>query len=175
VRPVTAWLRARADNVAAGLLAAMFVTFIVQIFSRYVLDAPMGWTVEGCTTLWLWVVLWGAAFCLEDRDHVKFDLLYHTTGPRLRRVLAVSAALVIAAALLAALPATFDYITFYKIKKSAILKIRLDYVFSIYGVFAVAVIARYLWRAWSIIRGAPPDEPAEGRDVLVEGEEVHTP
>jgi C4-dicarboxylate transporter DctQ subunit len=172
---LTAFLRARADNVAAGLLAAMFVTFILQIFSRYVMNAAMGWTVELCTTLWLWVVLWGTAFCLEDKDHVKFDLLYLSAGQRLRRTLAIAAAVVIVVAILVALPATFDYITFYKIKKSAVLKIRLDYVFSIYGVFAVAIIVRYGWRAWSILRGASPDAVAADHDTLVEGEEVHTP
>ena len=46
---------------------------------------------------------------------------------------------------------TWDYITFYKIKKSATLKIRLDYVFSIYGIFLGAIILRYAWEAYQHI------------------------
>ncbi len=149
------FLRDRADNVAAGLLAAMFLTFILQIVSRYVMNSPLGWTLEACLTLWLWLVFWGSAFVLRDEDHVRFDLVYAASGARLRRTFAIVSAVAIAAGLLAALPATIDYITFYKIKKSAILRIRLDVVFSVYGIFAVALIARYALRALSLARGGP--------------------
>ena len=165
-----AWLRHRADNVAVALLTAMFATFIVQIVSRYVLDAPVGWSVEVCLTAWLWVVFWTAAFCLGDRDHVKFDILYQAASPRARRVLALVSAAAVVIGFLASLPATYDYITFYKIKKSATLHLRMDYVFSIYGAFAVAVIVRYLWRIVRILRGRSPDEAGPGHDALIEGE-----
>jgi TRAP-type C4-dicarboxylate transport system permease small subunit len=69
-----AWLRVRADNVAVALLTVMFLSFILQIVSRYILRDPLGWTLELCLTMWLWVVFWGSAFCLRDREHVKFDI-----------------------------------------------------------------------------------------------------
>jgi hypothetical protein len=59
--------------------------------------------------------------------------------------------------MLAALPATWSYISFYEIKRSAVLGIRLDIVFSIYGVFAVMMVIRYFWRAYLVARGADPD------------------
>lgn len=157
------WLGRRADDVAAALLAAMFGAFVVQIVARYFLlpifpGINIGWTVELCLTLWLWCVFWGAAFCLRDGDHVRFDMIYFAMGRRQRRIMAVIAAVMIAAGLIAALPATWDYITFYKIKKSAVLRWRLDYVFSIYGIFATVVAARYVWRAVELIRGRPLDE-----------------
>ncbi len=152
------WLRARADDVAVGLLAVMFLTFILQIAARYAFNYPIGWTVELCLTMWLWGVFWGSAFCLDDRDHVKFDILYLSAGPRARRTLAMIAALAILGGLLAAMPATLDYITFYKIKKSATLRIRLDYVFSIYAVFAVAVVVRYGVRLLRLMRGEAPED-----------------
>jgi TRAP-type C4-dicarboxylate transport system permease small subunit len=156
-----AWLRARADNVAVALLTVMFLSFILQIVSRYILRDPLGWTLELCLTMWLWVVFWGSAFCLRDREHVKFDIFYLAAPVRLRRIFALVSALAIVAGLAAALPATLDYITFYKIKKSATLRIRLDYVFSVYAVFAVAVIARYALRALAFSRGADPAEHDE--------------
>lgn len=160
MRPVLGWLQARAENVAAGLLAAMFLTFILQIFTRYVINHPLGWTLEACLTLWLWLVFWTAAFVLEDRDHVRFDLVQAATTRRLQRLFALVSAVAIVAGLLAALPASLDYITFYKIKRSSTLRIRLDIVFSIYGVFAVAVIVAYGLRAWAILRGR--ELPASG-------------
>jgi hypothetical protein len=56
------------------------------------------------------------------------------------------------------LPATLDYITFYKIKSSNTLGIRLDIVFSVYGVFAVAIIIQYAVRAWKLFNGVSPHD-----------------
>jgi C4-dicarboxylate transporter, DctQ subunit len=158
MRAAIAWLRARADNVAVGLLTVMFFSFILQISSRYVFDFPLGWTLELCLTTWLWVVFWEGAFILNDRDHVRFDLLLQVVDRRTRRVFAIVAALGIVVGFAAALPATFGYITFYKIKHSSTLHIRLDYVFSIYGAFAIGIIARYVWRLWKLMRGVGPEE-----------------
>lgn len=157
MRAAWGWLQGRADNVAVALLAAMFVAFILQIFTRYVINYPLGWTLEVCLTTWLWLVFWSSAFVLTERDHVTFDLFYLTAGERTRRVFAIVSAAAILAGFLAALPATLDYITFYKIKKSATLRIRLDIVFSVYALFAFAVIVRSAFRLWFLARGGAPE------------------
>ena len=156
---------------AVGLLAVMFLSFMLQIISRYVFNNPIGWTLELCLTMWLWLVFWTSAFCLDDRDHVRFDMLYLMANRRLRRIFALVTAVAIAGGILAALPATLDYITFYKIKKSAVLRWRLDYVFSIYGVFAAVVILRYIWRAVALIRGRPLDEELAIESIAAAGRE----
>jgi hypothetical protein len=56
------------------------------------------------------------------------------------------------------LPAVLDYVTFMKVEKSAYLKIPFDWLFSIYVVFVVAVIVRYLWLCARILRGTAPEE-----------------
>jgi TRAP-type C4-dicarboxylate transport system permease small subunit len=159
------WLRARADNVAVALLAAMFAAFMLQIFARYVINYPIGWTLEVCLTTWLWLVFWSSAFVLTERDHVTFDLFYLIASRRMQRVLGLVSAVAIVAGFAAALPATLDYITFYKIKKSATLHIRLDVVFSVYGMFAVSVIIRYVWHIWRLARGGGPERHDEATPV----------
>ena len=161
MRKTLAWLRARADNVAVGLLTVMFISFVIQIVSRYVLYAPVDWTLELCLTTWLWVVFLEAAFLLDDQDHIRFDLLYLMAGNRLRRVLALLAALAIIIAFVTALPATWGYIGFEKIRHSDTLHIRLDYVFSIYGIFMLATVARYAVRLWRTARGKDIDPPRQ--------------
>ncbi len=146
------WWQARADDVAVGLLTAMFLAFILQITSRYVFNAPIEWTLEVCLTLWLWTVFWASAFCLRDQDHIRFDMLYLVMGQRARRVMAGLSAAAIIAAMAVALPGTWDFVSFLKIKKSASLRIPLFYIFSIYLVFMVATIAAYGWRLWKIIQ-----------------------
>lgn len=172
---VAAWLKRRAENVSVALLSVLFATFIFQIASRYVLDAPLSWTVEVSLTAWLWLVFWDTAFCLADRDHVKFDVLYLACRERVRRVLAIVAALAIAGSLLVTLPATWSFLSFYQIKRSATLEVPLDYIFSVYAVFALATIIRYGLRVIAILRGAPPDHTGGEHDELVEGELVRLP
>ncbi len=150
---VIRFLRARAENVAVGMLTALCLTFMLQIVARYVLRTPLGWTLEACLTLWLWLVFWACAFCLRDRDHIRFDVIYLAMNTRIRKLFALTSAVAIIAGIAGALPATLDYITFYKIKDSANLEIRLDYVFSVYGIFAVAVIAAYAVHIVRILRG----------------------
>ncbi len=156
--------RVLAHDIAALMLGALFVVFLIQILSRYVLNAPALWTLEACLTLWLWVVFWGGAFVLQEKDHVRFDVLYFAVGRNLRRIFAIVSAIAIGGGMLAALPATWSYITFYQIKRSAVLGIRLDIVFSIYGVFAAMLVIRYFWRAILVARGADP-EALDKRDV----------
>jgi TRAP-type C4-dicarboxylate transport system permease small subunit len=166
VSRLLARFRLAALDIAALMLAALFVVFLMQVAARYVFNAPLLWTLEACLTLWLWVVFWGGAFILQDKDHVRFDVVYAAVGQRLRRLFAFVSAIAIGGGLLAALPATWSYISFYQIKSSSVIGIRLDIVFSIYAVFAVAMIARSFWRAWLIARGADPDvlDAREARD-----------
>ncbi|WGV15022.1 TRAP transporter small permease [Fuscovulum ytuae] len=155
-----------AEGVAAGMLAAIFATFILQIVARYIFGWSLGWTIELSLSLWLWLVLFTCAFVLRERDHVKFDVLVTSLRPGARRICALLASISIFAALLASVPDSWDYVTFYKIKKSAVFRIPLIWVFSIYIIFLVAVIARYGWRIAAILRGYNPD--LDQRDIMAD-------
>jgi hypothetical protein len=54
------------------------------------------------------------------------------------------------------LPAVWDYVTFMKVQRTSYLQIRYDWLYSIYVVFAVAIIARYLWLGWISLNGRDP-------------------
>jgi C4-dicarboxylate transporter DctQ subunit len=168
MRTALRWLSARAENVAVALLTVMFLSFVLQIGARYVLNAPLGWTLELCLTTWLWVVFWGTAFCVHDRDHVKFDILYLAVPPRLRQWFAIVSSAAIVVGLLVSAPASWDYISFLYIKKSATLHIRLSYVFSVYMIFLIAVVIRYGLRIpWMLREGAPEDHPEDQVEVEI--------
>jgi TRAP-type C4-dicarboxylate transport system permease small subunit len=149
-RRAAGWARRRAENVLAALLAAMFVAFIIQIVMRYALNAPVGWTTEVSTLAWLWGILWGAALVLTDEEEIRFDLIYGSVPPGLRRVFDVITGSVVVGVFGWSLPAVFDYVTFMKVEKSAYLGIRFDWLYSVYLVFAVAMVIRHaviVWRA----------------------------
>lgn len=160
------WLRRRAEDVAVVLLATVFITFILQIVFRYVLGWPLGWTSEVSTLAWLWLVLWGAAFVVTEADEIRFDILYSTVSDTVRRFFTVITGVALVALFAVSLPAVVDYVTFMRVERASYIGFRLDYVFSIYIVFAVAAIVRYLWLGWRAIRGEAPEitDPARLRD-----------
>ena len=147
------FLYRRAENLLALMLAVMFIAFLLQIAFRYLLNLPTGWTSELTVVMWLWLVLWGAAFVLREDEEIRFDLLQSGVGPRARRIMTAVGALALIGLYLLSLPAVVDYVTFMKVQSTAYLKIRFDYLFSIYVIFAVAVLVRYLWILWRILAG----------------------
>lgn len=150
------WLRRRAENVIALLFAVMFVAFLVQIVFRYVFNFPIGWTSELTIVTWIWLVLWGAAFVVTEREEIRFDLIYAAVGNRTRRIMAVITGLSLIGLYLVSLPAMVDYVTFMKVEKTAYLKIRFDHLYSIYVIFVIAVLARYIWLVVAAVRGKAP-------------------
>jgi len=158
VASIVGWMRRRGENIVAGLLGIMFVAFLVQIVFRYVFNFPIGWTSELSVVAWLYMTLLGSAFWLKESEEIRFDLLSGVLGPIGRRVLAFLVALAAVVLFGMALPATISYVTFMKVESSSYLKIRLDFLYSVYVVFAVAVIVRYAWAMVSAVRGEAPEE-----------------
>lgn len=156
MRTLLTWFQRGTESVAVGLLTAIFVLFILQIFTRYVIRQPLGWTLEACLIAWLWLVFWSAAFTLRHDDHVRFTVLADAANPGLKRFFAVISAAFFIAAFGLSLPATADFIGFMAIEKTSLLKIPFDYVFSIYLIFAIAIILRCLWQIVSAFRETPP-------------------
>jgi len=158
MRAVGAWLRRRAENVAAAMIGVMFVAFIIQIVFRYLFNFPIGWSSELTVIMWLWLVLWGAAFVVQESDEIRFDLLSGAMGKRTRIAMGIVTAVALVVLYAASFPATWKYVTFMKVERTAYLGIRFDWLFSIYLAFAVAVIVRYLWILSHLLRGEEPEQ-----------------
>ena len=150
------WFRQFADMVAVGLLTVIFLSFVLQIVSRYIIQKPLGWTLEASLLGWLWLVFWSGAFTLREDEHVRFTVLYDVVRPKLRKLYLSIAALCIAGALIVSFRATWEFVSFMKIERTSLLKFRFDFVFSIFLIFSVATIARYLWRLVIVLRGKEP-------------------
>lgn len=152
------WLYRRGENILAAMLGVMFVVFIIQIVFRYLLNLPIGWTNEVSTILWVWLVLWGAAFVIREEEEIRFDLIYGAVQPRTRRVMMAVACLSTVVLYAVSFPASLDYVSFMKVEKAAYLKIRMNWVYSIYIVFVVAILVRYLWLSWQALSGRTAED-----------------
>jgi TRAP-type C4-dicarboxylate transport system permease small subunit len=155
-------LRRCAEHAAAAMLATMFIAFLVQILFRYVFNWPAGWAYELSIVCWLWGVLWGAAFIVGEREEIRFDVIYSAVGRRLRRGFAIVSGIALLVLYGGSLPAVYDYVSFMKVERSAYLRIPFNWLYSIYVVFAVAIIIRYLWLTSRAIRGSASDADDAG-------------
>ena len=161
-------LRLLTDSVAVALMATMFVSFLLQIFFRYVLNRPLGWTEEVTVLCWVWVVLWSAALLLSDAEEVRFDIIYSAVPRGARRAFVIVSSVALVVLLAISIPATWRYIAFMKREHSAYLHMRFDILYSIYLVFVVAVIVKHVRLTVLAIRGdrEVDDEMASQAEAL---------
>lgn len=157
LKKTVVWLYRRAENLQALLLLTMFVAFILQIIFRYVLNLPLGWTHELSAFMWVWMVLFGSAFVVSEAHEIRFDVIYGATRGKVRRTFTLITGLTILALFTYSLPAMWDYVTFMKVEKTAYLDVRFDFLYSIYIIFAVATICRYLYVTWQSVFGPDPE------------------
>ena len=135
-----------AELVAAILFAAMFGAFVIQVVSRYVFNDPVSWTLEVCSITYIWIVFFAGAFVVEQRQHITFDMLYKGVRPRWRRIFAIVNVASLVGVFIAALPGTIDYILYKGRETSLILNIRMDLLYSCFGLFMVGAIVAALLR-----------------------------
>ena len=162
---IVGWLHRRAENVAVVLIAVMFVSFLVQIVARYVLNRPVAWTEEVSVLCWLWVVLWGAAFVITDDEEVRFDIIYGAVSIKTRRAFTVITGIALVILYGISLPATWKYVAFMHREHSAYLRIPFNFLYSIYVAFAVAVIVRHALLVRDAIRGKIASLPEAAQKV----------
>ena len=116
-----------AEAIAAIALAAIFIVFLLQIFTRYSGKLsqwmpvenlslwmseiePLRWTVYLISLIWVWLIFFGCSFVVRERDHVAFDIFYQAAPPRIRKIMAVLGAIILIAVMLVSLPATWEAI-----------------------------------------------------------------
>lgn len=168
---LAARLQRGAELVAAAMFAALFGTFLIQIFTRYVLNNPTAWTQELTLVLYIWVVFWTCSFILHERDHITFDLISSSLPPRGRRVLAIVATALVVVAFAIGLKPSFDFVSFMKVVRTPVLRLPFDLVYSIFIIFLIAVIAagvrrlaRLFGRNWS--EETVPARPEEAGGII---------
>jgi TRAP-type C4-dicarboxylate transport system permease small subunit len=164
------FLRARlrfvAEMVAALLFILMFAAFLLQVFTRYVLNDPITWTQEVVLIVYIWIVFWCAAFLIREREHIRFDMIAASLAPGRQRILEIVLSIITLVAFAAALPGTLDYVTFMRIEKSPILGIRFDIIYAIFVLFVASVVVAAAMRLIRLFGSGWRKELDSGGEVL---------
>ena len=182
------WLTRGCEFIAAMILAAIFIIFLLQIFARYTSKIawlipieqlsnwmltvePIGWTINLISLLWVWLIFFGCSFVVRERDHVTFDILYLALPDHLRRIAIIVISLIMIFALLWSFLPTWDSIfgsRLMDLKKIQTLrmpitgeKIPIKWLFASYITLMIVVILRYAWICYEVSRKAPSKRPIE--------------
>ena len=183
-----------AEFIAAMVLAAIFIIFLLQIFTRYAPKIawlmpippihdwmmalePIGWTVNLISLLWVWLIFFGCAFFVRESDHVAFDVFFQALSGSWQRYFAMATALIMVVAMLYSFGPTWDAIfgsRLMELKKIQTLrvpvtgdKISIKWLFASYILMMIVITLRYLWSGFILVRAAIA--PDDGNGALAVG------
>lgn len=158
------------EFIAAMTLAAIFLIFLIQIFSRYAPNIawlmpisfisermsalqPVGWTVNLISLLWVWVIFFSCSFFVKNHDHVRFDIIFYALSSRHRHYLKLFGAVLMVGAFAYSFGPSWDAIfgsRLMELKKLQTLripitgdKIAIKWLFAPYILLVIAIMIRY--------------------------------
>ena len=147
------WFKKTANAIGGGLFLMLFIVFVIQVTARFGLNKPLAWTDELAVILYVWIILWAAAFVVPEREHVAFDLLWNSAGRRTRQVMKIMGNLMVGGLALWAIPATWDYVTFMKREGTPVLGLPFMWVFLPFVFLLVALGVRSALAIWRAVKG----------------------
>jgi TRAP-type C4-dicarboxylate transport system permease small subunit len=147
------WFKKTANAIGGGLFLALFIVFVIQVMARFGFNKPLAWTDELAVILYVWIILWAAAFVVPEREHVAFDLLWNSAGPRTRRAMQMVGQTLVGGLALCAVPATWDYVYFMKREGTPVLGLPFMAVFLPFVFLLVALVVRSAWAVWRAFKG----------------------
>ncbi len=167
-RSATSRLSVLAEGVTTFGMIALFALFIFGIMMRHVFGQPQTWVDEAVTLLATWLIFWAGAFVLKWSDYISFDVVFRLVPESGKRLMMIVGCLAFIAVICASIYAIIDYIMFMKIMTTDMMRLRLDYVYSIFAVFLIGITLRLViltarlifgdWRAALKSLDAIPEE-----------------
>jgi TRAP-type C4-dicarboxylate transport system permease small subunit len=147
------WPGRIANAIGGALFLALFVVFIIQITARFGFSKPLPWTDEAAVILYIWAILWAAAFVVPQREHVVFDLVWNAVGQRSRQTMQVLGNALIGTLTLIAVPASWDYVHFMAREGTPVLGVPFMWVYLPFVMLLVALVVRSALAIWNALQG----------------------
>lgn len=141
------------NSIGGLLFLALFAIFIIQIIARFGFNHPLPWTDEAAVIVYIWVILWAAAFMVPAREHVVFDLIWNSVGKRTRQIMAIMGNLMVGGLAFVGIPATWDYVRFMQREGTPVLDIPFFWVYLPLVFLMVALVGRSAWAIVQAVRG----------------------
>lgn len=91
-------------------LIILFLSFLIGIFSRYILKNPQAWTYELSTVCFVNLVVASWPYVQREHRHIVFDMFYEKQSGRTKRIMRIIGNTLIALSAAALLPAACSYL-----------------------------------------------------------------
>lgn len=118
----------------------LFIAFIAQIFWRYILRNPIGWTSELIVIMFVWMILFGSLLSSRKNTHVRFTMITDALPKKWDAAFEFLGDLIVAVLFILSVKPTYDYIVFMQIQKTSILHISMKIIFMPYLIFLIGAI-----------------------------------
>lgn len=83
------------EIISVVLVSAVCIIVTLEVFYRLALNAPLSWTEEASTILFVWITMVGASLALKRGEHFSVELLHNMLPPAARRGARVLVALLL--------------------------------------------------------------------------------
>lgn len=152
LRRGVSWLSRICEWLSATMFAALFLTFVAQVFWRYVLRDPLVWTLEVAGILFVTLSLFTAATQMKLREHVALDLAVDLLPHRLAGAVRAVSLLLFAAIMLLSIPDTVRVLEWMYRERTFAIKFNLGHLFVLMIFFVLIYAVRAVADAVRIVR-----------------------
>lgn len=70
---------------AFSSLILSVVTFI-QVITRFIYKDPIAWGQDVIRLSFIYLVFWGGAYCIKEKEHLNIDILLTSVGIKTRKL-----------------------------------------------------------------------------------------
>ena len=120
---------------------SMFLAFILQIFTRYVLGSQVEWTYEVTVIGFMWVVALGGSYASRLREHVSFTMIYNKMSTRGKALTELISNIILIAAFAIMFIPVLEFVDFMNIKKTAVMKVPISVLYAPFVYFIISSVA----------------------------------
>jgi tripartite ATP-independent transporter DctM subunit len=131
------------EPLAAVLLVAEVAILAAGVFARYVLHAPLVWSDELASVVFLWFTMLGTVIAYRRRTHIRLSAFCRSRSERAQATLAIIGEMIVLLFVLELLPASRDYLVQEAIDLTPALSIPRPFVLSaiVVGLALIACLA----------------------------------
>ena len=143
--------------VSAIMFASLFLTFVAQVFWRYVLRDPLVWTLEVSGILFVTLSLFTAATQMSLREHVALDLVVEALPKTISAWLKAFSLFLFAGVMLLSIPDTIRVLEWMYRERTFAIKFNLGHLFVLMIFFVLIYAIRAVLDAIQLLRGQHDD------------------
>lgn len=75
------------EIICVVLLTGIVCLTVAQVFSRFVMNSPIGWTEELARILMIWMVFFGSSAAVKRNEHIKIEVVLNRLSDKMRNIL----------------------------------------------------------------------------------------